>query len=331
MIIDNEVSFVEALAELLIVHGYDPIVAYSGEMALDMLVTEVPQLIICDLMMEDMDGYEVLKAVRAMSSLESIPFLFLTGMTSEHHRREGMILGADDFLAKPFKIRDLCASVEVALARHRKRVETLAAVTRDLKTERRTLGRINFMTNHEVRASLSTILQVLEMARNGELKAAQAIDFLQQSATDLHQATLHINDALESDAGICRREKEEKLLRFEHVLLVDDDAVQTKLNELLLKKWSSIATLASRSDGCAALDYLSLHEPDVVFLDINMPGLSGIELLSIMRQRNLEVPVVMLSSSMDTRQINQCMGYKNVISYQVKPLNPAKVKELLVS
>jgi DNA-binding response OmpR family regulator len=76
-----------------------------------------PDVIICDIMMPDMDGYEVLKVLRQEPSTIMIPFIFLTAKTERADMRQGMNLGADDYLTKPFEIDELLEAIAIRLKR----------------------------------------------------------------------------------------------------------------------------------------------------------------------------------------------------------------------
>ena len=77
----------------------------------------LPDLIVCDLVMPGMDGYEVLATLRTDERLADIPIIFLTGQSEPHEVRQGMSLGADDYLTKPVNLEDLLAAVNVRLSR----------------------------------------------------------------------------------------------------------------------------------------------------------------------------------------------------------------------
>jgi len=91
--------------------------AHDGETALQMIVEAKPDLIICDVNLPYVDGYEILSAVRASSTTAAIPFILMTGLVSANGFRRAMIAGADDYLIKPFSPDDLVDSVMSRLVR----------------------------------------------------------------------------------------------------------------------------------------------------------------------------------------------------------------------
>ena len=117
VVIEDEQVIRENLADLLLENGYKVILCENGCIGATAAFENIPDLIICDVMMPDMDGFEVLQALRVNSNTASISFLFLTALNDTTSIRKGMNLGADDFLSKPYRIEDLLRAIEVRLIR----------------------------------------------------------------------------------------------------------------------------------------------------------------------------------------------------------------------
>ncbi len=115
LVIEDEVSVRANLVDLLEANDYDVICAENGYMGAVWAFEHLPDLIICDVMMPEVDGHEVLEALRQSSTTAMIPFIFLTAMSDAKSIRKGIELGADDYLTKPFESIDLLKSVEVKL------------------------------------------------------------------------------------------------------------------------------------------------------------------------------------------------------------------------
>jgi len=115
LIIEDNKIMRENTAELLQLMGYDTEVAENGKEGIDKAKTFIPNLIICDIMMPELDGYSVLHLLRKEPETVSIPFIFLTAKTEKSDIRQGMNMGADDFLSKPFQDIDLLNAVEIRL------------------------------------------------------------------------------------------------------------------------------------------------------------------------------------------------------------------------
>jgi len=103
---------------MLELEGYRALVSKDGPSGLQQAREHKPDLILCDIMMADMDGYEVLAQIRAHPATESVPFIFLTAKGEVPDIRMGMSLGADDYLPKPVERADLLQAVRARLTRH---------------------------------------------------------------------------------------------------------------------------------------------------------------------------------------------------------------------
>ena len=105
------------ITALLRYHDYEPIAAENGRQGVEVARREKPDLILCDVMMPELDGHGVLQALQANASLARIPFIFLTAKGEKDDLRSGMNLGADDYLTKPVANADLVQAIETRLRR----------------------------------------------------------------------------------------------------------------------------------------------------------------------------------------------------------------------
>jgi DNA-binding NarL/FixJ family response regulator len=117
LVIEDEPEMRRNLATVLRLESYQPITAENGAVGVELARKEIPDLILCDVMMPVLDGYGVLQALRADSQLALIPFIFLTAKGEKDDVRSGMNLGADDYLTKPVPKADLLKAVEARLLR----------------------------------------------------------------------------------------------------------------------------------------------------------------------------------------------------------------------
>jgi signal transduction histidine kinase len=117
LVIDDEESFRQLIAKFLGKQGFDVVVAADGKAGVSLAAKAQPDLILCDLNMPEMDGYAVLASLREDLGLADIPLIFLTGQAEPHQVRQGMNLGADDYLTKPVDLEDLLRAVRVRLQR----------------------------------------------------------------------------------------------------------------------------------------------------------------------------------------------------------------------
>lgn len=115
LIVDDEPTIVELLEEHLRSEGYDTAHAYSGEEALQMLEHDVPDLVLLDLMLPGMDGYEVCRLMQKDSRLNHIPVIMLTARSAVQNKVMGYERGADDYVVKPFDPDELSVRVRAQL------------------------------------------------------------------------------------------------------------------------------------------------------------------------------------------------------------------------
>lgn len=103
---DNE-AIRENTSELLELENYEVLTAQNGQEGLEVAIRELPDLIICDIMMPEMDGYHLLKALRNQESLVNTPFIFFTASAEKSEIEKGLEMGANDYIVKPFDADDL--------------------------------------------------------------------------------------------------------------------------------------------------------------------------------------------------------------------------------
>jgi len=118
LVIEDEPEMRRNIAALLRYHEYEPIEAENGRKGVELARREKPDLILCDVMMPELDGYGVLQALQQDAGLALIPFVFLTAKGDKDELRSGMNLGADDYLTKPVANADLVQAIETRLRRH---------------------------------------------------------------------------------------------------------------------------------------------------------------------------------------------------------------------
>ena len=121
LVIEDEPEMLRNMLTILKMEGYKTLSAENGKLGLELAARERPDMILCDVMMPELDGYGVLEALRASEETMAIPFLFLTARAEKQDLRTGMNLGADDYLTKPVDADDLLAAIETRFARHEER------------------------------------------------------------------------------------------------------------------------------------------------------------------------------------------------------------------
>ena len=157
LVIDDEEWLRSMVHKVLGLKGFDVIEAENGEIGIKMARQELPDLILCDVNMEKINGYMTLSALRDDPTTAAIPFILMTGMADTAGMRHGMELGADDYLAKPFAIEALYAAVDARLKKAQRLREEAEKKLVDLRDN------ISLMLPHELRTPLNGIISFGEI------------------------------------------------------------------------------------------------------------------------------------------------------------------------
>jgi signal transduction histidine kinase len=161
LVIDDEEWLREMVQMALRQRGYEVIEAGDGATGIDRARKELPDLILCDVNMDKVDGYLTLSSLREQPTTASIPFILMTGLADNAGMRHGMELGADDYLPKPFTIDALYAAVEARL----KKVQTVRQEAEKKLADLR--DNISLALPHELTTPLNGIVATGEFLAHG--------------------------------------------------------------------------------------------------------------------------------------------------------------------
>jgi signal transduction histidine kinase len=159
LVIDDEEDYRAMITVTLKIMGYEVIEASNGIDGLAAVKTHHPDLVLCDIRMPEMDGYTLLGMLKEDPECAAIPFIFLTGNSAKSDMRQGMQLGADDYLTKPFTSDELIASVKTRLTRKKGFQNYYESQFEDIKTS------IVRSFPHEFRTPLTGILGCAEILK----------------------------------------------------------------------------------------------------------------------------------------------------------------------
>ncbi len=175
IVVEDEVSVRSNIVSLLSLNGFRTLEAEDGSEALEKIKFENPDLIISDVMMPKIDGFELLEELQKSNETSTIPFIFLTAKTDPSDIRKGMTKGADDYIPKPFKAADLLNAINTRLKK-KKQVDKKFIEIKD---------HIAKYIPHELRTPLIPILGYSQMM-------CENVEFL--TAEDIKQMANGIND-----------------------------------------------------------------------------------------------------------------------------------------
>jgi signal transduction histidine kinase len=177
LVVDDQVAALRLLSELLKAEGYAVRAADSGELALLSAAASTPELILLDIRMPGLDGFEVCRRLKAQPSTQAVPIIFLSAATATEEKVQGLQLGAVDFVSKPFQREELLARVHTHLELFRLRTSLEACIadrTAELRTANARLQQElaeRKQAEAEVR-QLNSELDERVRARTAELEAA---------------------------------------------------------------------------------------------------------------------------------------------------------------
>lgn len=176
LVIEDEKPVLTNIVEILESGGFQAIGAENGADGIQLAKEHNPDLILCDIMMPVMDGHGVLSELRSEPATATIPFIFLTAKADKTDLREGMNLGADDYLTKPFRRKELLMAVNARLekqaamleryAGERNLAETLRAKMQDLEQLNQTRDELLMKLIEDLSNPLSKINLAIKMLKN---------------------------------------------------------------------------------------------------------------------------------------------------------------------
>jgi two-component system sensor histidine kinase/response regulator len=161
LIVDDDPVVQSSVADILRIAGYGYLTAVNGIEALQLMEQQRPDLIVADIMMPEMDGYELYEAIRENPAWIPIPFVFLSAKGEQKDIRKGYGLGADHYLTKPFEPEDLLTIVQARL----KRAAEIRSITQQELEQ--TKERLMTIIEHELTGPLSRVYGFVSMLEDG--------------------------------------------------------------------------------------------------------------------------------------------------------------------
>jgi signal transduction histidine kinase len=197
-LIEDNAPLRENTKMLLELNGYEVFGFDSGPPALEKLKERSPDLVLCDIILPGMTGYDILGHVRKMPAGGEVPFVFLSALAEKDQVRDGMNLGADDYVTKPFTSDGLLAAVKSRLERSEKR-----RAAAEIEVARYQARKLEYLP-HEIRTPLSAIIGGIDVLRADEnipSEDSEILDLMEESAKRLERTALNYILYLSLSAG----------------------------------------------------------------------------------------------------------------------------------
>jgi signal transduction histidine kinase len=216
LVIEDDDDARSNIVEILRSDGFKVLEAINGESGVKSALVHLPDMILCDIVMPTWDGYEVLKQIRDELTTAQIPFIFLTGKESRSEQRRGMCLGADDYLAKPFRRHELLEMIHGQITKQARydrpresfgppgssdQEQALQAQIQVLQLRQQEIQAWVGGITHDLRAPLTTIKVALELLEHRPDKSERYLAIARQACAQ--------SDALIEEVLTLYREEEE--------------------------------------------------------------------------------------------------------------------------
>lgn len=253
LVIDDHDDIRENIAEILTLAGYEVYTAENGKRGVETALKQNPELVICDIMMPELDGYGVLHLLRKNEATVNTPFIFLTAKTERTDFRKGMEMGADDYITKPFDDIELLNAIEIRLKKYdilQNKYATGEKGAGELITELNAAGMLDLDPNSYETIELSKKQQLYQEGRRpkyvyylikGKVKAYRIHEDGKEYITNLYAAGDYIgylplleNSAYEDSAVVLEDAELAQLPRDEFLnALYKDIRIATKFIRLI--------------------------------------------------------------------------------------------------
>jgi CheY-like chemotaxis protein/anti-sigma regulatory factor (Ser/Thr protein kinase) len=189
LIIEDDPVERELIQDLLQAEGYTTFCAANGASGVELVQRRLPDLILCDVQMPDMDGYTVLKTLQCQAMTATIPFVFLTGLSAATNLRQGMTLGADDYLTKPVSPQELLRAIEQRFQRQ--------AILRDQMQQ--PLDQLRYQIAQRIPTTLDCSIQEVLQLTEQLIQQYQHLDYsvIRRIAETIYTSTEQLSKAVQ--------------------------------------------------------------------------------------------------------------------------------------
>jgi two-component system sensor histidine kinase/response regulator len=285
LVIEDEESIRENILDLLEAENFEGIGAINGKVGIKLASEQIPDLILCDMMMPEVDGHGVLKALRSEPLTATIPFIFLTAKADKSDIRTGMELGADDYITKPCTPQELLKAIAIRIEKQK----TISRKSQQTLDELRT--NISMSLPHELRTPLNAIMGFSELilSEYHVLKESDILEMIGQIQTSGHRLYRLIqNFLLYAELEIAATNPE--------VLKEMRNSEFSCVKSLLTQKARQQAKHANRADDLE----LNLHDSSVAIDSVRLAKIVE-ELLDNAFKFSLEGTPVLLSTLVENQ------------------------------
>lgn len=218
LIVDDLPANIRLLAGILKIEGFEVTTAQSGAAALELLRERVPDVVLLDIMMPEMDGFEVCARIRGEAATANLPVVMVTALQETPDRVRALEAGADDFLTKPVEEVEVVARIR-SLVRAKRERDALEEAYRAVKRAESLRDSLAEMLVHDLRTPLTTMLASLDLLQTG---ATGPLAPVQQQVTDMcMRGTRHLLCLVNELLDIAKLESGEMKLHAENLVAAE--------------------------------------------------------------------------------------------------------------
>ena len=178
LIVEDTLAIREEVFDILMMENYDVFQAENGKIGFQVALKENPDLIISDILMPELNGFEMFKKLQADQETRNIPLIFLSAKGEKEDIRNGMNLGAEDYLTKPINVDDLLNAAENKIKKKKnidqKIIDKTATLSTILEVQRNELDNYAHLISHELKSSLRNVSDLLAWSHE-ELKETNSL------------------------------------------------------------------------------------------------------------------------------------------------------------
>ncbi|MBV6642342.1 MAG: response regulator [Cyclobacteriaceae bacterium] len=309
---------------------YDLMIEKSGIKGIIRAKSEQPDIIICDFDLPDMSAREVLEDLGNHGLLTFSPFIFLIGDDWDKKSSTVMDTDMDAIIRHSIVEEELVSVIDQAITDKLNKIDELNQVQHEFNESFIHKDQKSGESPEDMKKRLLIIQRLFPLIKLGRMSLDAGIEILDEAIASLDDKIMDANKFINIGRGI---EKNQSAIgaQLNNIWLIDDDPAQNLLNRMLLKKSNPNWNISEFNDANRAFQTLSSRKPDLVFLDINMPGMSGFEFLKKLTVNKIKLNVIMLSSSISVSEIKESFNFDQVVNYLTKPMERDKVTSLLKS
>ncbi|GEM_PF-656773 len=317
MVVEDSQTSRKVISMLLGRKGYTIIEAKSGSEALQRSEEIIPDLVLLDVVLPDMTGYEVLSRLRKSAGLAEVPVIMLTGQSKPSDRLKGLFHGSNEYLTKPFDPAKLLAVLEKYL--EKPTTEPVAAVPAGNKRIEVVVPIIAKPAPVAVAPAPVVVTQAVASTKKYEPATPIVKDPAKETSS--RQATVAPSPVI-LPAAVVRETKDGKTDKT--VLVIEDSPTSRKVISMVLAKRGY--TIEEAATGGAALRKMEAMLPNLILLDAMLPDMTGYDILFRLKndERLKAVPVVMLTAK--NNAVDRQKGMRGgSVAYLTKPFDPEKL------